>query len=382
VKAYSHFTRTLSSSDTKLFPVLFILTFTFLLVGIQPAGPVAARDYAWAVDNDSSSRFHRQGVFMLDEAAANATATITSSIMASTPGDFNKASPANAATGVATTPMLSWGMSSGAASYEYCYATTSGCTDWISAGTSTSAALSGLSNNQVYFWQVRAVNPDGNTLANAGAYWSFTTMALIAPGPFSKSTPANGATDVAISPVLSWEVSSNATTYDYCIGTTTGCNSWISIGAKTSASLSGLNHNQIYFWQARARNSQGAILANAGTYWSFTTVVTPPGAFNKTGPANGAIGVETAPTLSWGTSSGAASYEYCYATTSGCSSWTSAGMSTSAALSGLLYEQIYYWQVRAVNAGGSVLANTGTYWSFTTEVEPTVFTIFLPIISQ
>ena len=88
----------------------------------------------------------------------------------------------------------------------------------------------------------------------------------------------------------------------------------------------------------------------------------------------------TNPTLSWGTSSNATSYEYCYAITTGCTNWISVGTNTSVALSGLSNSQIYYWQVRAVNAGGNTLANTGTYWSFTTAAKPPLYTIFLPII--
>jgi hypothetical protein len=72
------------------------------------------------------------------------------------PSAFNKVSPANSATGISTNPMLSWGSSSGATSYEYCYATTTGCTSWTSAGSSTSVGLSGLLNNHTYYWQVRA----------------------------------------------------------------------------------------------------------------------------------------------------------------------------------------------------------------------------------
>jgi hypothetical protein len=285
VKAYSHFTRTLSSLGIKLFLVLFALIFAFSLVGIQPARPVAAIAYARVAYNDSSFQFHRQSVFMLEEEVAIATPAINTSTVITPPGAFSKTSPANAATDVAINPTLSWEASSGATSYRYCYATTWGCIPSIFTST-TSATLSGLSNNQMYYWQVRAINTKGSTYANAG------------------------------------------------------------------------------------------------TYWSFTTVVAPPGAFNKTSPANAATSVATTPTLSWGTSSGAAKYEYCYATTSGCTSWISAGMSTSAALSGLSNEQIYYWQVRAVNAGGSVLANTGTYWYFTTEVKPPSFPLFLPIISR
>jgi hypothetical protein len=100
--------------------------------------------------------------------------------------------------------------------------------------------------------------------------------------------------------------------------------------------------------------------------FNLKPVPTAPAAFNKTSPANGATAVAMNPTLSWGASSGAASYQYCYATTTGCTSWISTGTATSVALSGLGNSQIYYWQVQAVNTGGTTSADTGTYWSFTT----------------
>jgi hypothetical protein len=282
------------------------------------------------------------------------------------PGAFGKTSPADTASGVPTNPTLVWGASSNAVSYEYCFATTSGCTNWKSAGTSTSVALSGLSNSQTYYWQVRAINPGGSTLANSGAYWSFTTAALAPPGAFGKTGPADTATGVATNPALSWETSSGATSYQYCYATTTGCTNWTSAGTNTSVVLSGLNHGQTYHWQVRAFNAGGTTLADNGATWSFTTIAAAPGAFSKSSPANVATGVATNPTFSWGASSGAASYEYCYATSTGCTNWTSTGTNTSVLLSGLNNLQVYYWQVRALNAGGSTLANSGAYWSFTT----------------
>ena len=196
---------------------------------------------------------------------------------------------------MATAPTLSWGTSTGAASYEYCYDTTTGCTSWISTGTATSVGLSGLSNSQIYYWQVRAVNASGNTLANGGTYWSFTTIPP-APAAFNKTSPANGATAIATNPTLSWTTSTGAVSYEYCYATTTGCTSWISTGTATSVALSGLSNSQIYYWQVRAVNAGGNTLADGGTYWSFTTVApTSPGAFNKTGPANGATTQPTQP---------------------------------------------------------------------------------------
>ena len=128
-----------------------------------------------------------------------------------------------------------------------------------------------------------------------------------------------------------------------------------------------------YYWQVRANNSLGSTYANGSetAYWSFTVGLLP-GAFSKTSPADGAINQPVSLSLSWGTSSGATSYEYCYDSTNdgACSTWLSTGTTTSAPISGLAYATSYYWQVRALNSIGSTYANSAStaFWSFTTAI--------------
>ncbi len=231
---------------------------------------------------------------------------------------------------------MSWGAASGATGYEYCYDTSNdnACSSWTSSGASTSVALSGLSLSTTYYWQVRANNGFGTTYANGGAtaFWSFTTGN--APGAFAKTAPANGAAGVSTSPTLSWGTASGATSYEYCYDTTNdnACSSWTSNGASTSVALSGLSLNTTYYWQVRANNGFGTTYANGGAtaFWSFTTG-NAPGAFAKTAPTNGATGLSTSLTLSWGAASGATGYEYCFDTTNdnACSAWTSSGANNS-----------------------------------------------------
>jgi hypothetical protein len=109
---------------------------------------------------------------------------------------------------------------------------------------------------------------------------------------------------------------------------------------------------------------------NQSGTWSASTPVQPPSDFSKSGPINGALNQSASPTLTWGSSSNAASYEYCYDTTNdnACSAWTSAGAKTSASLSGLSANTVYYWHVRAVNVGGTTYSNGNStaFWSFIT----------------
>jgi hypothetical protein len=300
------------------------------------------------------------------------------------PGSFSKASPLNAATNISTNPTLSWGTSSGATSYEYCYDSTNdnACSSWTSTGTTANVALSGLSLGTTYYWQIRSVNGTGTTYADGSstAFWSFTTGNV--PGSFSKASPLNAATNVSTNPTLSWGTSTGATSYEYCYDTSNdnACSSWTSTGTTANVALSGLSLGTTYYWQIRSINGTGTTYADGSStaFWSFTTG-NVPGSFSKASPLNAATNISTNPTLSWGTSSGATSYEYCYDSTNdnACSSWTSTGTSANVALSGLSLGTTYYWQIRSVNGTGTTYAegSSTAFWSFTTRY----ILIFIPI---
>jgi hypothetical protein len=295
------------------------------------------------------------------------------------PGGFNKLSPANGATGQSTSPTLTWGTSSNVTRYDYCYDTTNdnACSNWTNNGTSTSKALSGLANSTTYYWHVRAVNANGTTYSNGSStiFFSFTTQAAGSPpGAFNKSSPSNGATGQSTSPTLTWGTSSGATRYDYCYDTTNdnACSNWTNNGTATSKALSGLANSTTYYWHVRAVNANGTTYSNGSStaFFSFTTQAagSPPGAFSKSSPSNGATGQSISPALTWGASSGATSYDYCFDTSNdgACSNWTSNGNATSKTLNGLAYSTTYYWHIRANNAYGTTYSNGG-YWSFTTQ---------------
>jgi len=92
-------------------------------------------------------------------------------------GAFSKSSPTANKTGVRSPVKLSWGASTGAASYEVCLDrdTNLVCdSGWVSVGTSRTATRP-LVAKAVYTWQVRALNSAGATTeANGGTWWKFT----------------------------------------------------------------------------------------------------------------------------------------------------------------------------------------------------------------
>lgn len=195
------------------------------------------------------------------------------------PGAFGKTAPANGGTVVGTSATLQWGSSSGAASYAYCIDAVANSTcegSWFNTGASTSATVSSLVAGTPYYWQVRATNGVGDTFANSGGWWSFTDQAPppAAPGAFSKSSPSNGAKNRSQPVALSWDASTGALSYEYCVSTTSGTcpnDVWTSTNSATSASVDSLASRQQYFWQVRARNGTGTTNANGGSWWRFRT---------------------------------------------------------------------------------------------------------------
>jgi inhibitor of cysteine peptidase len=116
--------------------------------------------------------------------------------------------------------------------------------------------------------------------SNIGMNASWVTVPAAAPGAFGKSFPADAATDVSIGTSLTWEASSGATNYEYCVDDSDDddCTGWTSVGASTSTTGSlALDPATTYFWQVRALNALGTTFADGSetAFWSFTTTATP-----------------------------------------------------------------------------------------------------------
>jgi hypothetical protein len=173
------------------------------------------------------------------------------------------ASPANAATGVAILPTLSWSAASGATSYQVQVSTASNFATTVfdqSGITVTSQAVTpALSNNTPYYWRVNATNA-GGTSAWSGA-WSFTTV-VAAPSAPTLSSPANGSTRVAITPTMSWNASTGAASYELQIAAD---NTFVTpifdlsgITATSKAVSPALSNGTTYYWRVNATNAGGS----------------------------------------------------------------------------------------------------------------------------
>ena len=182
------------------------------------------------------------------------------------------ASPANAATGVSLTANVSWNAAATATSYTLQVATDINFNSIVlnrTGITTTSSALSALTNGTVYYWRVSATNVVGPSAWSATR--SFTTV-FSAPGLLS---PANAATNVSRTPTLSWAVAAGATTYNvqystsstFAAGTATITRN--GVAGTSLAFTTALLARTRYYWRVQAVN--GTVTSAYSGSRSFTT---------------------------------------------------------------------------------------------------------------
>jgi subtilisin family serine protease len=179
------------------------------------------------------------------------------------PGVPTLSSPANAATNVSIAPTLSWGAATAATSYNLEYSTSPTLATGVTAIpniTSTSRAISGLSNSTTYYWRVSSTNTNGTSAWSA--IRSFTTSAPLAiPVAPTLSSPANAAINVTRTPTMSWNAVTGAATYEIQISrvNTFGTVEFGRTGltARSIRVSPQLGSRAAYFWRVRAVNAAG-----------------------------------------------------------------------------------------------------------------------------
>jgi PKD repeat protein/nitrous oxidase accessory protein NosD len=125
----------------------------------------------------------------------------------------------------------------------------------------------------------------------------FTGIALLLP---MYPSPDDGAYAVSLTPTLSWRGGNlffdDGFTYDVYFGTSSPPPLVSSNQTGTSYIPGMLNYFSTYYWQIVSKNGLGS--ETPGPIWSFTTISNPP-EFGTFSPSDGAIDVDTLPTLSW-----------------------------------------------------------------------------------
>ena len=167
--------------------------------------------------------------------------------------------PANAAAGVSLTPILSWTATTGAASYDLRFGTSSPPA-LLTSTTGTNYTPATLAGGTVYYWQVVARSAASSS---SSAIWSFTTQV----GAPALVAPANGATGVSLAPMLSWNAATGATSYDVYFGTQASP-PLVTNTSATSYSPGALSAGTLYFWRVVAKDSSSA---SGSAQWSFAT---------------------------------------------------------------------------------------------------------------
>jgi hypothetical protein len=88
-----------------------------------------------------------------------------------------------------------------------------------------------------------------------------------APSAAANPTPATGAIGISITPALSWAASTNATSYDVYLGTSSSP-ALVGTVTGTSYQAASLNADTTYYWKIVAKNTSGS---TSSATWSFVT---------------------------------------------------------------------------------------------------------------
>lgn len=238
-----------------------------------------------------------------------------------------------------------------------------GGSSWISAGSSLSANITGLSPGTNYTVLVRAKDAANNFGPSSSS--SFTTPA--APDTQAPTTPGNPTFSAitATSATANWTGSTdNVAVTAYEVSLNGG--SWVSNGLSTSRSLTGLTSAVLQTLQVRARDAAGNTSGVSSN--SFTTLdnVAPstPGA-----PSFSSI-TATSASASWsGSTDNVAVTAYEVSLNGG--GWVSNGLSTTRSLTGLSSAATYTLQVRARDAAGNFSTVSSNSFNTLDNVAPT-----------
>jgi hypothetical protein len=222
-------------------------------------------------------------------------------------GQTTITNPANNSTGVSTDGNCIWTAVPGATSYDVVLVKLPNTIISTNNTSSTQISYSALENFTNYEASVTAKNSDGSGLVTKSQFRTVLGVPVLL-------TPTNNSFNNEIMGDLTWSPVTGATNYDVRLATDAGFNNIVSFQndlAATSFSYAGLNPNQKYYWQVRAKNNEGSTVFSSA--FAFTTELAK---VTLLLPANNQTQVTLNPVLSWNALAGATFYHVQVATNS------------------------------------------------------------------
>jgi hypothetical protein len=257
-----------------------LVTSTYATNASSNYGPNWQRDHDYFVSKATKSAIY-QAIADRVDAMWNDTAGF-GPLITTKPIAATQKTPANAATGVATTTPLVWNIAAYAVSYDV-YMGTSASTMTLAGNvaakmvtnppsTYSFTPAAALQPGTTYFWKVVSrtnATPIDPTMIATSATWSFTTAGTASrpPAP-TNPNPAAGATGVSTGPVLSWTGGGTGTTNNVSFGTANPPAQVATGLTATSYTPGTLAAGTTYFWQVTSVGSGGS---TPGPIWSFAT---------------------------------------------------------------------------------------------------------------
>ena len=281
--------------------------------------------------------------------------------------------PANGSFDQGLLPEISWDEVPGAESYELIISE-----DFNHENQLIEQSLTGTSYNiqqelkpsSMYFWRVRASGAAGQSR------WSNTfrfSTEFGAPPPITLLRPQDGETDVWPVFQFQWEAHPAVETYRLEVSESPDFDDLYLESEQTFVNYSSAQDFPFYtdfYWRVKGINSTGK--GEWSDVWSFKTIIERPETVVLNNPGDNMNQIPVEPEFSWDESERAADYVIQVSTEADFSLIPVQGLVSETTFvhnMPLELAEIYYWRVRATNAGGQ--SDWSNVKSFTTKVGET-----------
>ncbi len=259
-------------------------------------------------------------------------------------------------TATTTTIGVTWGAASGATAYDVKYGTVSGTYTTTLSNQTSPYTITGLTGNTTYYIIVTARNTSGGSVNSAQVS---QITALAAPTGLA----ATGGTGTVS---LTWTAVSGATSYKVYRGTVSGSLTLLTGGIGTNSYADNTPSNgTTYFYAVLASNGTDSALSTEVSKQPIAT----PSISSITGNTNTSI------LVTWGATTGAATYDLQYGTVSGTYTTTLPTVTSPYSITGLTAGTTYYVRLVAKNAVGGGTSVNSAQSSGTPNSPPVMSTI-------